>query len=174
MSDLLDKISHWTLYAFAALCWVSVPVLLVMAFEPVPLTVAYVAPAFISHPVNHRPAADEYVFETPGGVTLWRYVEACVSRPFNGDAHRSWVAPAFVWNVPVLPTVMSRTPGCHNLSIAVEVPTSSPSRDFQFVQHIEVEVNVLRTANVDFPPIPLRILSPEDAARKHAGERIRQ
>lgn len=163
MPEPLEKISRFTLYAFACLCWATIPIALFLVFEPVPLEVKYVSPAFIREPSDSRPDPSQYVYETAGGVTLYRYLEVCVSRPFSGTAHRSWVYKAFIWHAPDLPTVMSRYPGCRSQSVAVDIPTTTPSRDFQFVQTMDIDVNILRNAKIDFAPIPLRVLSPEDS-----------
>jgi hypothetical protein len=127
--------------------------------EPMPIRVTYVAPAFLSAPAYSRDdAVRHYVYETNRSV-LWRYVEYCVDKPFTeGVSHRSWVGRAIVWHAPDLPTYLARTPGCTAANVAVDIPSSSPARDFRFVQWIEIPLNPLRTARIEFEPIPLRIL----------------
>jgi hypothetical protein len=134
--------------------------------EPPPVQITYVAPAFLSEPVYNREDASKfYVSEVLGGSTLWRYIEYCVTKPYNGTSHRSWVGNALVWHAPDLPTQFSRTVGCGSLSVAVDVPQSSPSRNFNFVQRLEVPINPIRTVDIEYPPIPLRILAPADCKK---------
>jgi hypothetical protein len=137
----------------------GVPVILWWTFEPSPIRVTYVAPAFLTSPAQSREdAARFYTYETNLSV-LWRYVEYCVDKPFaEGTSHRSWVGRAIVWHAPDLPTYLARTPGCTAANVAVDIPSSSPARDFRFVQWIEIPLNPIRTATVQFDPIPLRIL----------------
>ena len=85
-----------------------------------------------------------------------------MSRPFEATNHRAWVGEALVWHAPDLPTVLSRTPGCYDANIAVAVPTSSPTRTFQYTQTLSIEMNPLRTETITYAPIPLTILAPKD------------
>jgi hypothetical protein len=149
--------------AWLALPWLilatGIPLLLWWAFEPVPLEVNYVSPHFLSRPaIDRNDAETAAVTEAVGGRVLYRYVSYCVSRPFTATAHRSWVGKALVWPAPDLPTMLSRTPGCFETNIAVEIPTSSPSRSFSFVQTMSIEMSPIRTEVIQYPPIPLRIL----------------
>ncbi len=137
----------------------GLPLILWWSFEPEPLTITYVAPAFLAQPVDSREEAGRhYLSEAVGGTTVWRYVEYCVHRPYEGTSHRAWVGDALVWHAPDLPTQFSRVKGCGSISIAVPVPQSSPARDFNFVQRMTIQLNPLRTVQVEYPPIPLRIL----------------
>ena len=135
------------------------PVLLWCFLEPTPVTITYVAPAFLSQPASSREEASRYyISEARGGSTVWRYVEYCVRRPYEGTSHRAWVGEALVWHAPDLPTQFSRTPGCASLSVAVPLPQSSPTRSFNYVQWMEIPMNPLRTEEIQYPPIPLTIL----------------
>jgi hypothetical protein len=137
----------------------GIPTILWWTFEPIPLTINYVAPAFLSRPaINREDAATVYTFEAKGGTTLWRYVEYCVSRPFDATTRRTFVGSALVWHAPDLPTALSRTPGCFAANIATELPTSSPTRTWQFAQRMEIPLNPIRTENVSYSPIPITIL----------------
>ena len=144
----------------------GVPTLIWWLAEPVPVTITYTAPAFLSSPVTERPSPKLYAHEAPGGSTLYRWVEYCVSKPFNATVHRSWVGKAIVWPAPDLPTRLSREVGCRGASIVVEVPTSNPSRSFEFVQTMTIELNPLRTEMIEYPPIPLHILAPADCKKQ--------
>lgn len=154
------KLLHFLGWTLAGVPWALALLLGYWALEPVPLRVTYVAPLFSSQPVDSRASADAYaISEVVGGSTVWRYVEYCVDRPFTGEIRRSWVNPAMVWAAPDLPTALSRTQGCSRRSIAVEVPTSNPTRMFEFVQRLRIQVNPVRTVEIDYPPITLRILA---------------
>jgi hypothetical protein len=129
--------------------------------EPPPVSIEYVAPAFLSQPAESREAAAQYyVTETVGGGTLWRYVEYCVRRPYNGVNKRAWVSRAIVWQAPDLSTYLSRIVGCHSASLAVEIPQSNPARRFDYAHRLVVEVNPIKTVEIEYTPIPLLILSP--------------
>jgi hypothetical protein len=141
----------------------GIPLIAWWLLEPTPIEITYVAPSFLSQPVDSREdAAQHYIAEAVGGTVVWRYVEYCVRRPYEGTSRRAWVGEALVWHAPDLPTQFSRAPGCARLSIAVPLPQSSPSRSFNFVQRMEVVMNPLRTEEVIYPPIPLRILDAKD------------
>lgn len=141
----------------------GVPVLAWWAFEPVPLEIKYVAPAFLSRPVvDRQDAMTAMVTEVRGGATLWRYVEYCVKRPFDATTHRAWVGKALVWHAPDLPTVLSRTEGCFAANLAVEIPTSSPTRSFKYVHRMTIDMNPLRTETIEYAPIALTILDGKD------------
>jgi hypothetical protein len=128
--------------------------------EPPPVELGYVAPHFTDRPVDSREEAARYaVTAVRGGDTVYRYVEFCVRRPFMGEMHRSWVNDAMVWHAPNVPTALSREVGCRSSSIAISVPTSNPSRAFEFVQFMTIRVNPIRTDRIDYFPIPLTILA---------------
>jgi hypothetical protein len=161
-------VANWTRLVVLMLPWglllLGAPVLLWWTFEPVPVTINYVAPALLSHPARTREeAAKYYVSESVGGVTLWRYVEACVHRPIHdGESHRAWVGSAMVWNAPSLPLTSAGRGGCWAQSIAVEIPSSSPSRDFGLHQWLIIRTNPIRTDRISYDVIPLRILDGKD------------
>ena len=138
------------------------PLALWWLLEPTPVEIEYVAPAFLSAPVESREAASQYyVTESVGGVTLWRYVEGCVHRAYNGGVNkRAWVGKAIIWQAPDLSTYLSRTPGCFKTSLAVEVPSSNPARRFEYSHTLEIDLNPLKTIRIEYAPIPLLILPP--------------
>lgn len=137
----------------------GIPTLLWWTFEPVPIEITYVAPHFVSQPVTNRFDASKYpVTAAKGGTTLWRYVEYCVRRPYEGVSHRAWVGEALVWHAPDLATQFSRVPGCSSISVATPLPTNSPTRTFNYMQRMEIVMNPIRTEEIVYPPIPLTIL----------------
>lgn len=156
--NLLNLIA-WTPLVLLA---VLTPLVAWWLFEPVPVEVRYVAPNFVSEPVDTAEQAEaKRVVAVKGGTVVYRFVEYCVRRPFTGTARRSWVSPALVWHAPDVPTSLSRERGCAAANLSVEAPTSSPSRTFAFVQRMEIPMNPLRTAVIEYPPIPLTILDSE-------------
>lgn len=137
------------------------PLIIWWLVEPSPLEVRYVAELFTSEESNTREDAMKHaVVAVKGGTQVFRYIEYCVRRPFQGTARRSWVNDAMVWHAPDVPTQLSRVVGCRNASIMVDVPTSNPTRTFYFVQRIEIPVNPIRDDVIEFPPIPLTIVAP--------------
>jgi len=143
---------------------VGIPWVAWWLLEPPPVTIEYVAPAFLSQPAESREAAAQhYVTEAVGGGTLWRYVEYCVREPYNGVNKRAWIGKAIVWQAPDLSTYLSRVVGCHSASLAVEIPASNPARHFEYSHRLLVEVNPIKTIEIVYSPIPLLILPPESA-----------
>jgi hypothetical protein len=137
----------------------GLPIVAWWLLEPVPIRIEYVATHFLSRPATDRRDAEQVaVMEVRGGSTVYRYVEYCVLRPFEATSNRAWVGQALVWPAPSVPTALSRTPGCMAANMAVEVPTSSPTRTFQFVQTMRIPMNPIRTETIEYAPIPLTIL----------------
>ena len=148
------------LYIVAFLPWAAGILVAYWLLEPLPVRVLQVYPRFLSQPVADMADAYQYAIEEAvGGSTVYRLVSYCVDRPFVANMHRSWVNEAMVWHAPSIPTTLSRESGCRTAAIAVPVPTSNPARDFEFVQSLEIDLNPVRTAIIDYAPIPLRILA---------------
>ena len=142
----------------------GVPAVAYWLLEPAPMELVYVHPLFVSHEVGTREEAKAAeVHAVRGGAVVYRFIEYTVKRPYTAKTSRAWVTKAMVWNAPDFSTVLSREPGHHHRSVAIDVPTSSPTRDMQFVQTLSIPVNWLRTVEIEYPPIPLRVLSPADA-----------
>jgi hypothetical protein len=152
--------------------WIAIalgfPMLMYWWNEPAPVTINYVAPAFLSQPVESREeAAKYYVTEAVGNgtLTLWRYVEYCVRTPFDGVSKRAWVSRAIVWHAPDLSTYLSRVVGCHSASLATEIPSSNPPRRFDYTHRILIEVNPIKNIEIAFAPLPLLILPPQEKSQ---------
>jgi hypothetical protein len=144
-----------------AVLGVGAPIAAFWLFEPAPIEITYATDHFISVEAQTRAEAiANPVREVVGGSVIYRWVEFCVRRPFNGTSHRAWVNEALVWNAPDLPTQLSRTVGCDARAFPVVVPSSSPARRFDYVHYIEVATNPLRTDHIEYPPLPLTILPP--------------
>jgi hypothetical protein len=142
---------------------IGVPLVAWWLLEPVPVTVNYVAPTFLSRPaMDRREAESVAVTSARGGSVVYRYVEYCVTRAFEATSHRAWVGEALVWPAPNVPTTLSRTPGCFAANLAIEVPTSSPTRTFKFVQTMSIPMSPIRTEVIEYAPIPLTILDSKD------------
>lgn len=147
--------------------WIGViactPIIAWWYLEPVPLVVTYVAPTFSRSYAYDRTDAEKYaVHDTLGGSTVYRYVEFCISKPFEGVSVREWVGEAIVWPAPLVPTASSAEIGCFKRSVPVLTPSSSPSRNFLYHQTILARTNPLRTDEIHYAPIPIRLLSPAD------------
>ena len=141
----------------------GIPLLGWWMLEPAPLRIEYVHPHFLTRPAMSRDDASTVeVLAVRGNTVIFRYVEYCVTRAFDATSHRAWVGKALVWHAPDLPTMLSRVPGCFAANLAVEVPTSSPTRTFSFVQTMSIPLNPLRTETVAYAPIPLTILDSKD------------
>jgi hypothetical protein len=141
-----------------------VPVGAWVMLEPSPIDIQYVHPKFVAHQVYSREEAEQAeITAARGGATVYRYLEYRVHRPFTATVLRSWTNNAMVWHAPTTSTGLTRTEGLHRATIAIETPTSAPSRNMQFVQHLHIPVNWARVVEYEYRPIPLRLLSPQDA-----------
>jgi hypothetical protein len=155
----------WLLTPWAILA-LGIPLVAWWMLEPVPVTVNYVSPLFLSRPATSRSdAATVFVSETKGNTTVFRYIAYCVTRPFEATSRRAWVGEAIVWSAPDLPTMLSRTPGCYEANIAVAVPASSPTRTFNYTQELVVPMSIIRTEVIRYSPIPLTILDSKHGDR---------
>ena len=154
------------LYLPWAILLAALPALLFWTFEETPVELIYTAPHFASKEVSSRAEAADYaVTQIAGGSIVYRYVEYCVRKPANGHVQRAWVGSAIVWTAPDVSTAVAGEVGCHQRSFAIEVPTSSPSRTFEYRQTMFLTVNPVRTDVISYPLISLRILSPQDVAK---------
>jgi len=154
-------------WVLALMPWAGIVLGVWWALEPLPMKPLYVAPRFTSVPVVSKAEAEQYAIdEAVGGTVVYRFSEGCIDRRFTGTMRRAWVNAALVWHAPDLPTVLSEQERCFAASMAIEVPTSSPSRSFTYVHELVIDLNPLRDGVIKYPPIPLRILSPEDAVKR--------
>jgi hypothetical protein len=161
-----DRRFSFLFYLPWAILFAAAPVFAYWWWEPTPLTIEYTSPLFSREPVRTRDAAQyAAVSQIAGGSTVYRYIEYCVHKPFSGRIQRAWVGSAIVWPAPDTTTTVSTAVGCTSNSFAVEVPTSSPSRTFSYRQTMHIGVNPIRTDTIEYPPIALRILSPQDVAK---------
>lgn len=135
------------------------PLILYWALEPLPVDVRYVAPYFVSQPVATREQAEQRaVLAVEGGTTVYRYIEYCVVRSFEGTIRRTWINEAVAWSAPDIPASLGRRVGCSATNVGVVTPVVATSRDFEFIQVMEVPINPLRTVRMQYPTLPLRIL----------------
>jgi hypothetical protein len=162
ISSLLERVTTPIAWLPMVVAMIVGPLFVFWAVEPTPLRIVYAAPMFTDTEVDSREDAERHaVLAVAGGTQVYRYIEFCVSRPFSGTAHRSWVNTAMIWHAPDVPTQLSREPGCRSANVMLDVPLSNPTRTFWYVHAIDVPVNPMRTDTVDMPPIPLTILAAE-------------
>jgi len=129
-----------------------------------PLTVEYQHPRFLLLPARSRDEARQYeISEAPSGGTVYVYRETCRTKNTPGEGRPVWRSGAFEWGGPQR-TVPGHV-GCVNRSTEVDAPTTSPSREFTYLMTASFQVNPLHRSEVAYPPIPLRVLSPQDAKR---------
>ena len=160
-NEFVTRVTTSVAWMPLALALIVGPLAVWWLVEPAPLALVYVSTKFVDRPVESREEAQKRaVTAVAGGTMVYRYVEFCVRKAFSGTARRAWVNTAMVWPAPDVPTALSREIGCRHTNIAVEVPTSNPTRTFVFVQTMEIEVNPLRTAIIEYSPIQLTILAP--------------
>jgi hypothetical protein len=124
-----------------------------------PLIINYSHPYFLSNPaVDRADAESKQITEVLGGSTVWTYREVCVMRDTTGVLRSRWDAEGFSWTVPEQAFVPSPI-GCRNVSYAVIVPTSNPTRSVVYRSVRDYDVNPIKTVSVVAPPIPLTILA---------------
>lgn len=164
--NFIHKIKEILLYLPWIIALGASPLLIHWYTEDTPLSINYAHKYFLSAPATNREEAKNLeVTEVRGGSIVYRYIEYCVSKPFTGHVQRSWQGSAIVWAAPDTVSSKSLKVGCDANSFAIEVPTSSPTRSFDYSQRMYIKVNPIRTDVVEYSLIPLRILSPMDADR---------
>ena len=124
------------------------------------MEVLYSHPFFCSAPCFTRDEAQELqVREVPSGTQyVWHYREIKVNAERVGTIRSTWVAGGFVWNSPASPTLGSR-PGTYARSVAIQPPTSNPTRDFVWKTAFHYEVTPLRSEVIEFPDVHLRVVA---------------
>ena len=132
------------------------------AFWPLPPTVevVYSAPWFCSQPCFSRAEAEALqVREIQSGTPLvWHYREIKVNSSQVGTIRSTWAAGGFIWNSPSSPTLGSK-PGLYARSVAIQPPTSNPTRDFIWRTAFHYEVTPLRSEIIEFPDVGLRVVA---------------
>jgi len=130
-----------------------------------PLMVEYAHPLFVSRPVQTKVDALAYqISEGNSGQEVWAYREVCMSRTMAGDGRPRWESGSFAWGAPTRAFQLSA--GCHNRSTPVELPTTSPSRNFTYRGEVVFDLNPLTTVRTEYPAITVRVLSPQDAYKR--------
>lgn len=132
-------------------------------FWPMPQTleIIYSHPLFCDRPCETREEARMYqVGEVASGTPLvWHYREIQINAQRVGAIRSSWQSGAFVWNSPQIAT-MGSEPGIYLRSVALEPPTSNPTRDFIYRLAFHYDQTPLRNEEIQFPPVQLRVLAP--------------
>ena len=132
-------------------------------FWPMPPTmeVLYSHPQFCDRPCETRDEAQRYsVLEVPSGTQyVWHYREIRINAQRIGAIRSSWQSGAFIWNSPQIATLGSK-PGHYTRSVAIEPPTSNPTRNFVWNLSFHYDATPLRNEEIVFPPVYLRVLAP--------------
>ena len=125
-----------------------------------PLTVEYAHPLFVSRPVDNRVDARAYeISEGKSGGQVWAYREVCMARTAAGDGRPRWESGSIAWGAPTRAFLLRG--GCYNRSTPVELPTTSPTRDFIYRGEVVFDLNPLTTVRTEYPSIKVRVLAPE-------------
>jgi hypothetical protein len=131
-------------------------------FWPMPptLEVAYSHPLFCDRPCETREEAKQFqIAEVPSGTPyVWHYREIQINAQRVGAIRSSWQSGAFIWNSPQIATLGSE-PGHYTRAVAVEPPTSSPTRLFTWRLSFHYDVTPMRTEDIAFQPVQLRVVA---------------
>ena len=140
--------------AMVALYWLFWPM-------PPTLEVLYSHPLFCDRPCETREEANAYqIGQVPSGTpNVWHYREIKINAQRVGAIRSSWQSGSFIWNSPQIATLGSK-PGTYTRSVALEPPTSSPTRDFTWRLSFHYDQTPLRNEDIAFPPVSLRVLAP--------------
>ncbi len=132
------------------------------AWWPLPPTieVLYSHPYFCDRPCETREEAQRYqVYSVMSGDDeVWHYREIKVNAQRLGAIRASWQSGSFIWNSPQVATLRS-PPGIYHRSVAVQPPTSNPTRDFAYQLSFHYELTPMREESIEFPPVRLRVIA---------------
>ena len=154
--------SHLTIVALLFPLYASLGIASYWLFIDVapPLVVEYQHPRFLSRPVESRSdAATAEITEAKSGSIVWVWREVCKTRALAGEGRPIWQSGAFQWGGPQR-TVPAGVIGCRGRATEVDVPTTSPSRDFTYLLTVNFQLNPLTSVDVAYPPITVRVLAP--------------
>jgi hypothetical protein len=129
---------------------------------PMPPTVEvlYSHPLFCDRPCESREEAARYqIAAVPSGTPyVWHYREIQINARRVGAIRASWQSGAFIWNSPQIAT-MGSSPGRYVRSVAIEPPTSNPTRDFTWTLSFHYDVTPMRNEKITFPQVKLRVVA---------------
>ena len=126
-----------------------------------PLIIEYQHPKFLSRPVESKvEAVAAEIVEAKSGSVVWIWRETCRTRPIPGEGRPIWQSGAFFWGGPQR-TVPAGVVGCRGRATEVDVPTTSPTRNFTYLLTVNFQVNPLTSIDVVYPPVELRVLALE-------------
>lgn len=131
-------------------------------FWPMPptLEVIYSHPQFCSQPCETREEAARYQVNAvdSGTENVWHYREIKINARRIGAIRSSWQSGSFIWNSPQIATLGS-APGIYHRSVAVQPPTSNPTRDFNWQLSFHYDLTPLRSEDIAFPLVRLRVVA---------------
>lgn len=131
-------------------------------FWPMPptLEVIYSHGLFCDRPCETREEAIQYQVEhvVSGDDNLWHYREIRINEQRVGAIRSSWQSGSFIWNSPQVATLGS-PPGVYHRSVAVQPPTSNPTRDFEWRLSFHYDPTPMRNEVIEFPPVRLRVIA---------------
>lgn len=127
---------------------------------PPTLEVVYSHPRFCSQQCETREDALRYQIDQviSGEESVYHYREIKINAQRIGAIRSSWQSGSFIWNSPQIATLGS-PPGVYRRSIAVQPPTSNPTRDFIYQLSFHYHPTPLREENIEFPPVSLRVVA---------------
>ena len=155
--------SHLTIVALLFPLYAALGVAAYWLFVDVtpPLIVEYQHPRFLSRPVESRSeAVTAEITEAKSGAVVWIWRETCKTRAIGGEGRPVWQSGAFQWGGPQR-TLPPGVVGCRGRATEVDVPTTSPSREFTYLLTVNFQLNPLTSVDVVYPPINVRVLAPE-------------
>jgi hypothetical protein len=154
--------SWWIVLLVLGPAYAAVGVVGYWLWWPLPptLEVVYSHPLFCSQPCETREEAKLYqVAEVRSGTPyVWHYREIRINSQRVGAIRSSWQSGSFIWNSPQVATLGSEA-GIYTRAVAIEPPTSSPTRDFTWRLSFHYDITPMREESIVFPPVKLRVIS---------------
>ena len=155
--------SHLTIVALLFPLYASLAVACYWLFIDVapPLIIEYQHPRFLARPVESKvEAVAAEITEAQSGSVVWAWRETCRTKLISGEGKPIWQSGAFQWGGPQR-TVPAGVVGCRGRATEVDVPTTSPTRNFTYLLTVNFQVNPMTRVDVEYPPIKLRVLAPD-------------
>ena len=142
--------------------YIAVGIIGVWLYWPTPPTidVIYSHPLFCDRECDTREEAKQYQITSvlSGTPYVWHYREIQVNRQQVGAIRSAWQSGSFIWNSPQIATLGSK-PGRYVRSVAIEPPTSNPTRDFTWNAAFHYDATPMRKEDIAFPPVTLRVIA---------------
>ena len=154
--------SSWIVVGLLGPAYATAVVVAYWWLWPLPPTieVLYSHSHFCSQQCETREEAQKYQIEhvVSGEDVVWHYREIKINAQRVGAIRSSWQSGAFIWNSPQIATLGS-PPGVYHRSVAVQPPTSNPTRDFAYQLTFHYDLTPMREESIEFPPVRLRVVA---------------